>query len=87
MTPNLAFYLLGVAVVFGGPLALPYLYSGLRRLPWTARLVHGGLGVVRGCPLEALYREIRALRIYEGASEVQQLIIARETVAASELPA
>jgi len=38
----------------------------------------GGMGVVSGHPVERLYREIRALRIYEGASEVQQLIIARE---------
>lgn len=38
----------------------------------------GGLGVTRGQVVEALYREIRALRIYEGASEVQLLIIARE---------
>ena len=40
--------------------------------------VFGGLGVVSGQAVETLYREIRALRIYEGASEVQQLIIARE---------
>jgi acyl-CoA dehydrogenase len=38
----------------------------------------GALGVMRGTIAERLYREIRALRIYEGASEVQQLIIARE---------
>jgi acyl-CoA dehydrogenase len=38
----------------------------------------GGLGVVSEMPVERLYREIRALRIYEGATEVQQLIIARE---------
>jgi alkylation response protein AidB-like acyl-CoA dehydrogenase len=38
----------------------------------------GGLGLVSGQPVEQLYREIRALRIYEGASEVQQLIVARE---------
>ncbi|UGQ47623.1 acyl-CoA dehydrogenase family protein [Massilia endophytica] len=38
----------------------------------------GGLGVMSGHPAETLYREIRALRIYEGATEVQQLIIARE---------
>lgn len=37
----------------------------------------GGLGVRRGEIVERLYREIRALRIYEGASEVQKLIIAR----------
>lgn len=40
----------------------------------------GGMGVVSGHPVERLYREIRALRIYEGASEVQQLIIAREVL-------
>ncbi len=38
----------------------------------------GGAGVVSGQPVEKLYREIRALRIYEGATEVQKLIIARE---------
>jgi acyl-CoA dehydrogenase len=38
----------------------------------------GGLGVVRGHPVERLYREVRALRIYEGATEVQKLIIARD---------
>jgi len=37
----------------------------------------GALGVVHGSPVERLYREIRPLRIYEGATEVQQLIIAR----------
>ncbi|MDR2296991.1 MAG: acyl-CoA dehydrogenase family protein [Comamonas sp.] len=40
--------------------------------------IWGGLGVVSEQPVERLYREIRALRIYEGATEVQQLIIARE---------
>jgi len=40
----------------------------------------GGLGVASGQTVERLYREIRALRIYEGATEVQKLIIARETL-------
>ena len=40
----------------------------------------GGLGVTSGQMVEKLYREIRALRIYEGATEVQKLIIARETM-------
>jgi len=44
----------------------------------TAVQIHGGLGVVSGVPVEVLYREVRALRIYEGASEVQRMIIARE---------
>lgn len=39
--------------------------------------LHGGLGVVHGHVVESLYREVRALRIYEGASEVQRVIIAR----------
>ena len=42
----------------------------------------GGLGVVSGHPVEQLYREIRSLRIYEGATEVQQLIIARDLLRA-----
>jgi acyl-CoA dehydrogenase len=43
--------------------------------------LHGGWGVVHGHPVECLYRDIRALRIYEGASEVQKVIIARQTLA------
>jgi acyl-CoA dehydrogenase len=43
--------------------------------------IHGGLGVVRGNVVERLYRDIRALRIYEGATEVQQLIIGRHELA------
>jgi acyl-CoA dehydrogenase len=45
--------------------------------------LHGGLGVKRGSKVEALYREIRALRIYEGASEVQQIVIARAALDAA----
>jgi acyl-CoA dehydrogenase len=40
----------------------------------------GGRGLVRGAVVERLYREIRALRIYEGASEVQKLVIGREVL-------
>ena len=43
--------------------------------------LHGGDGVRYGHIMERLYREIRALRIYEGASEVQKVIIARQTIA------
>ena len=42
--------------------------------------LHGALGVRVGSVVESLYREIRALRIYEGASEVQRLIVGRETL-------
>lgn len=41
--------------------------------------LHGGMGVVSGHPVEKLYRDVRALRIYEGASDIQKLIIARQT--------
>lgn len=43
--------------------------------------IHGGDGVRSGHPVEALYREIRALRIYEGASDVQKIVIARSVLA------
>jgi acyl-CoA dehydrogenase len=42
--------------------------------------LHGGDGVRRGTVVEALYREIRALRIYEGASDVQRIVIARSVL-------
>jgi acyl-CoA dehydrogenase len=44
----------------------------------------GGLGVTRGVKVEELYREIRALRIYEGATEVQKIVIARQLLAEME---
>ncbi|HJS32229.1 MAG TPA: acyl-CoA dehydrogenase family protein [Alphaproteobacteria bacterium] len=44
--------------------------------------IHGGLGVVTGVPVERLYREIRALRIYEGTTEIQKLVIASQLLSA-----
>ena len=44
--------------------------------------IFGGTGIVSGVPVERLYREIRALRIYEGTSEIQKLIIAGEALKA-----
>jgi acyl-CoA dehydrogenase len=49
--------------------------------------LHGGLGITKGVKVEELYREIRALRIYEGASEVQKIVIARETLKEGAKPA
>jgi acyl-CoA dehydrogenase len=47
--------------------------------------LHGGAGVTRGVKVEELYRDIRALRIYEGASEVQRQIIARDLLRSMNL--
>ncbi len=45
---------------------------------YTAVQIFGGLGVTKRVKVEEHYREIRALRIYEGATEVQKIVIARE---------
>ena len=52
--------------------------EGAQQMIDAAVQIWGGMGVQSGQPVERPYREIRALRIYDGASEVQQLIIARE---------
>jgi acyl-CoA dehydrogenase len=58
--------------------------EGAQQVIDAAVQMWGGLGVVSGQPVERLYREIRALRIYEGATEVQQLIIGRELLRAAQ---
>jgi acyl-CoA dehydrogenase len=55
--------------------------DGAQRVIDKAVQLFGGLGVTVGVPVERLYREIRALRIYEGASEVQKVVIARNHLA------
>jgi acyl-CoA dehydrogenase len=49
-----------------------------QRVVDRALQLHGGQGVMRGATVERLYREVRSLRIYEGTSEIQKLVIARE---------
>jgi len=58
--------------------------EGAQQVIDAAVQIWGGMGVVSDQPVERLYREIRALRIYEGATEVQQLIIARELLKAHQ---
>jgi len=80
-------------IVLPGPKTI--VQTGLHvKLPWLNYLqqkrhqrvideavqIFGGSGVVSGFAVEQLYREIRALRIYEGASEIQKLIIASQTL-------
>lgn len=62
-------------------MAKMYATEAAQKVIDTAVQMHGGLGVVRGGSPERLYREIRPLRIYEGATEVQQMIIGRHTLA------
>jgi acyl-CoA dehydrogenase len=57
-----------------------YATEAAQRVIDDAVQIHGALGVTAGHPVERLYREIRALRIYEGASEVQKVIIARQVL-------
>jgi len=60
--------------------------EGAQQVIDAAVQLWGGLGVVSEQPVERLYREIRALRIYEGATEVQQLIIARDLLKEAPAP-
>jgi acyl-CoA dehydrogenase len=55
-----------------------YATEAAQRVVDEAVQIHGGYGLVRGHTVERLYRDVRALRIYEGTSEIQKLIIARE---------
>jgi len=58
-------------------MAKMYATEAAQRIIDHAVQLHGGIGVVEGTEVERLYREIRPLRIYEGATEIQQLIIAK----------
>jgi acyl-CoA dehydrogenase len=57
-----------------------YATEAAQRVIDQALQLHGGDGVRNGFAIESLYREIRALRIYEGASDVQRVIIARSVL-------
>jgi acyl-CoA dehydrogenase len=61
-----------------------YATEAAQRVIDAAVQIHGGDGVRSGHPVETLYREIRALRIYEGASDVQKVVIARSLLSSAE---
>jgi acyl-CoA dehydrogenase len=61
------------------PSAAKYFASeAVGRIADRAVQIHGGSGYIRGIPVERLYRDVRLFRIYEGTSQIQQLVIARE---------
>jgi acyl-CoA dehydrogenase len=54
-----------------------YATEAAQRIVDQALQIHGGVGLITGSIMERLYRDVRALRIYEGTSEIQKLVIAR----------
>jgi acyl-CoA dehydrogenase len=69
---------LGQRVTREAAMAKLYATEAAQRVVDQAVQLFGGLGVTLGSTVERLYRDVRALRIYEGASEVQQVVIARQ---------
>ena len=65
-------------------MAKAYATEAAQRVIDTAVQLHGGLGVTVGAVVERLYRDVRPLRIYEGATEIQHLVIARQLLKESE---
>jgi acyl-CoA dehydrogenase len=64
-----------------GPAAAKYFCSEMvGRVADRAVQVHGGAGYMRGAAVERLYRDARLFRIYEGTSQIQQVIIARQAL-------
>jgi acyl-CoA dehydrogenase len=63
-----------------GAMAKLFATEMAQRVVDRAVQIHGGQGVMRGATVERLYREVRALRIYEGTSEIQKLVIARQMI-------
>ncbi|MDJ0949717.1 MAG: acyl-CoA dehydrogenase family protein [Alphaproteobacteria bacterium] len=74
---------LGQRVTREASMAKLYATEAAQEVIDQAVQIFGGLGVVSGQPVERLYREIRALRIYEGTSEIQKLVIASQALAAA----
>jgi acyl-CoA dehydrogenase len=67
-----------------GPACAKYFASEMvGRVADRAVQVHGGAGYMRGVPVERFYRDVRLFRIYEGTSQIQQLVIARQLLKAA----
>jgi acyl-CoA dehydrogenase len=71
-----------------GPACAKYFCSEMAgRVADRAVQIHGGAGYMRGVPVERLYRDARLFRIYEGTSQIQQLVIARQLTRGRRPPA
>ncbi len=68
-------------VTYEAAVAKLFATEAAQRIIDRALQLHGGNGVVKGFAVERLYRDVRALRIYEGATEVQKVVIARHLLA------
>ena len=66
------------ALILASSMAKLYATEAAQRVIDRGLQMHGGLGVLKGSIIERLYREIRALRVYEGTSEIQKEIIAHQ---------
>ncbi|MBI3933124.1 MAG: acyl-CoA dehydrogenase family protein [Acidobacteria bacterium] len=66
------------ALILSSSMAKLYATEAAQRVIDGALQMHGGIGVLKGSVVERLYREIRALRVYEGTSEIQKEIIAHQ---------
>src|SRR5262249_44765897 len=67
-----------------GPSCAKYFCTEMAgRVADRAVQIFGGMGYMRGVPVERMYRDVRLLRIYEGTSQIQQVIIARELLRAA----
>ncbi|HEY7545738.1 MAG TPA: acyl-CoA dehydrogenase family protein, partial [Blastocatellia bacterium] len=71
-------------VTMESAMAKLYATEAAQRIIDHAVQIHGGAGVVSGATVERLYREVRALRIYEGTSEIQKLVIAGQVLKSNE---
>jgi acyl-CoA dehydrogenase len=65
-------------LVISSSMAKLYATEAAQKVIDMALQIHGGIGVVKGSIVERLYREIRALRVYEGTSEIQKEIISHQ---------
>lgn len=73
----------GTAAMPASAMAKLFATEAAQRIIDRALQLHGGSGLVRGSIIERLYRDVRALRIYEGTSEIQKLVIARALLAST----